>query len=211
MRERGGFEAYLLAWSGRVDPDGNLCSFLHTGGAQNYGNYATRRWTACWTTARTETDTAKRKALYAKVAELDAGRHADQLPLPHPQLRRPVGQRSPGSSRSPDGMIRLQGVVDRAMNGRLRSRLLQVVPTLLLVSILVFGLQQLMPGDPALVLAGEEGANPQVLAQIRPNCGSTARCRCSTRIGWAGCCRATSGIPGASASRCRSWCCTSCR
>ena len=49
----------------------------------------------------------------------------------------------------------------------LRSRLLQLVPTLLLVSVLVFGLQQLMPGDPALVLAGEEGANPQVLAQIR--------------------------------------------
>ncbi len=50
---------------------------------------------------------------------------------------------------------------------RLRGRLLQVIPTLLLVSVLVFGLQQLMPGDPALVLAGEEGANPQVLAQIR--------------------------------------------
>ena len=50
---------------------------------------------------------------------------------------------------------------------RLRGRLLQLIPTLLLVTILVFGLQQLMPGDPALVLAGEEGANPQVLAQIR--------------------------------------------
>ena len=49
----------------------------------------------------------------------------------------------------------------------LRSRFLQLIPTLLLVSVLVFGLQQLMPGDPALVLAGEEGANPQVLAQIR--------------------------------------------
>ena len=49
----------------------------------------------------------------------------------------------------------------------LRSRILQLIPTLLLVSVLVFGLQQLMPGDPALVLAGEEGANPQVLAQIR--------------------------------------------
>ncbi len=53
------------------------------------------------------------------------------------------------------------------MNGRLRTRLLQLIPTLLLVSVLVFGLQQLMPGDPALVLAGEEGGNPQVLAQIR--------------------------------------------
>ena len=49
----------------------------------------------------------------------------------------------------------------------LRGRMLQLLPTLVLVSILVFGLQQLMPGDPALVLAGEEGANPVVLAQIR--------------------------------------------
>ncbi len=53
------------------------------------------------------------------------------------------------------------------MNNRLRGRLLQLLPTLLLVSMLVFGLQQLMPGDPALVLAGEEGASPQLLAQIR--------------------------------------------
>lgn len=53
------------------------------------------------------------------------------------------------------------------MTGGLRSRFLQLIPTLLLVSLLVFGLQQLMPGDPALILAGEEGANPQVLAQIR--------------------------------------------
>ena len=53
------------------------------------------------------------------------------------------------------------------MNSRLRGRMLQLLPTLLLVSMLVFGLQQLMPGDPALVLAGEEGASPQLLAQIR--------------------------------------------
>ena len=44
--------------------------------------------------------------------------------------------------------------------------MLQVIPTLLLVSILVFCLQQLMPGDPALVLAGEE-RDPAVLAAIR--------------------------------------------
>jgi peptide/nickel transport system permease protein len=53
------------------------------------------------------------------------------------------------------------------MKGGLRNRLLQVIPTLLLVSILVFGLQQLMPGDPALILAGDEGGSPAVLAQIR--------------------------------------------
>ena len=52
------------------------------------------------------------------------------------------------------------------MSGHLGIRFAQVVPTLLLVSILVFCLQQLMPGDPALVLAGEE-RDPEVLEQIR--------------------------------------------
>jgi len=52
------------------------------------------------------------------------------------------------------------------MKGHLGTRILQVIPTLLLVSVYVFCLQQLMPGDPALVLAGEE-RDPQVLAQIR--------------------------------------------
>ena len=50
---------------------------------------------------------------------------------------------------------------------RLGARLGQIVPTLILVSVLVFCLQQLMPGDPALVLAGEERGDARVLAQIR--------------------------------------------
>jgi len=49
----------------------------------------------------------------------------------------------------------------------LLKRLGQVVPTLVILSFLVFGLQQLMPGDPALILAGEERGDPQVIAQIR--------------------------------------------
>jgi peptide/nickel transport system permease protein len=53
------------------------------------------------------------------------------------------------------------------MQSHLGSRLLQVLPTILLVSILVFALQQLMPGDPAVVLAGEERGDAVVLAQIR--------------------------------------------
>ena len=48
----------------------------------------------------------------------------------------------------------------------LPRRLLQLVPTLFLVSVLIFLLQQLLPGDPALVMAGEE-ADPAVIEQIR--------------------------------------------
>jgi peptide/nickel transport system permease protein len=53
------------------------------------------------------------------------------------------------------------------MWGWLLRRLGQIIPTLFILSFLIFGLQQLMPGDPALILAGEERGDPRVLAQIR--------------------------------------------
>src|SRR5512139_4346433 len=48
----------------------------------------------------------------------------------------------------------------------LARRIAQIVPTLFFVSVLIFSLQQLLPGDPALVMAGEE-RDPAVIAQIR--------------------------------------------
>ena len=51
------------------------------------------------------------------------------------------------------------------MTDFLLKRLAQLVPTLILVSMLIFGLQQLLPGDPAKILAGEE-QDPQVIAYL---------------------------------------------
>ncbi len=48
----------------------------------------------------------------------------------------------------------------------LGRRLLQLIPTLFFVSVIIFGLQQLLPGDPALIMAGED-RDPEVIAQIR--------------------------------------------
>ncbi len=45
-------------------------------------------------------------------------------------------------------------------------RLLQLVPTVIIVSMMIFGLQQLLPGDPATIMAGEE-RDPEVIEQIR--------------------------------------------
>jgi peptide/nickel transport system permease protein len=45
-------------------------------------------------------------------------------------------------------------------------RILIIIPTLFFVSIIIFGLQQLLPGDPALAMAGEE-RDPQVIAFLR--------------------------------------------
>src|SRR6516165_3921414 len=51
------------------------------------------------------------------------------------------------------------------MTAFLVRRLATIVPTLLFVSMLIFGLQQLLPGDPAVVLAGEE-RDPNVVAYL---------------------------------------------
>ena len=48
----------------------------------------------------------------------------------------------------------------------LGQRILQLIPTLFFVSVLIFSLQQLLPGDPALIMAGED-RDPAVIEQIR--------------------------------------------
>src|SRR3954469_23070726 len=52
------------------------------------------------------------------------------------------------------------------MGRYLAQRLATIVPTLVLVSMLVFGLQQLLPGDPAIVLAGED-RDPAAVEELR--------------------------------------------
>ena len=46
------------------------------------------------------------------------------------------------------------------------KRLLTVIPTLILASMLTFGLLKLIPGDPATVIAGDN-ATPERLTEIR--------------------------------------------
>lgn len=52
------------------------------------------------------------------------------------------------------------------MLGFLARRILIAIPTILLISMFVFGLQKLLPGDPVLAMAGEE-RDPEVLEYLR--------------------------------------------
>ena len=52
------------------------------------------------------------------------------------------------------------------MGSFLARRIATIIPTLLFVTMLIFGLQQLLPGDPAVVLAGED-RDPNVVAYLR--------------------------------------------
>ncbi len=46
------------------------------------------------------------------------------------------------------------------------NRLAVAIPTLLIVSLFVFALQHALPGDPFLVIAGEE-RDPEAIARLR--------------------------------------------
>ena len=52
------------------------------------------------------------------------------------------------------------------MGKYLARRVATILPTLFFVTILIFGLQQLLPGDPAMILAGED-QDPNVVAYLR--------------------------------------------
>ena len=56
------------------------------------------------------------------------------------------------------------------MTGFLIRRILSVVPVLLVVAVLVFLMLRLVPGDPAVVLAGDT-ASPELIQQIRERMG----------------------------------------
>ncbi|HKB52542.1 MAG TPA: ABC transporter permease [Ramlibacter sp.] len=52
------------------------------------------------------------------------------------------------------------------MSGYLVKRLAAILPTIFFVTVIVFSLQQLLPGDAATILAGED-QDPQVIAYLR--------------------------------------------
>ena len=105
----GDFEAYLIGWSGRADPDGNMWQMLHSGATFNYGHYANPGVDQALDDARTVADVAQRRGFYAKVWQQE---RAD-LPLIYLWApRNIVGLKTglTGFRQVPDGLIRLQGL-----------------------------------------------------------------------------------------------------
>ena len=66
----GDFEILQLGWSGRIDPHGNMFSFLATGQPQNYSGYSDERVDDLLERAARETDTDRRAQLYGEVVTL---------------------------------------------------------------------------------------------------------------------------------------------
>ncbi len=105
----GDFQAYLIGWSGRSDPDGNMWQMLHTGGTFNYGHYSNPDVDKALDDARTVPAVDQRRPFYAKVWEQER----KDLPLIYLWTgKNTVGMKKAlvGFQQVPDGLIRLQGM-----------------------------------------------------------------------------------------------------
>ncbi len=68
LADKGQYEAYVLAWSGRADPDGNLASHLGCGAPLTYSGYCNKQVDAWIAEARAQRDPAKRAQIYEQAA-----------------------------------------------------------------------------------------------------------------------------------------------
>lgn len=67
QQDRGEFQVLQLGWSGRIDPDANIATFLATGAGQNVAGYSNPELDALLTSARTSSDKAERVRLYGEI------------------------------------------------------------------------------------------------------------------------------------------------
>ena len=107
--EAGRYHAYILAWSGRVDPDGNIYSFLSCTGPNNYAKYCKPETDATLAAARAASAPAERKAIYEKVTA-DALAAGGIIYLYHRPVIIAHTTKLEGYKQLPDGLIRLTGV-----------------------------------------------------------------------------------------------------
>jgi len=105
----GRYQAFMLAWSGRPDPDGNLYIFHHSNAPQNYGGYKNPELDQWLDEARTKTEFAERKAIYEKVAQrlLTEG---SIIYLFHRRVLIAHTARLEGYKQMPDGLVRVVGL-----------------------------------------------------------------------------------------------------
>ena len=84
MADKGDFEAYVLAWSGRADPDGNIFSFDGCKQPLNYAGYCNSEVDSLLARSRTVLDAAERKRIYGEIAAIVLKDRPDRVPLPSP-------------------------------------------------------------------------------------------------------------------------------
>ena len=106
---KGDYEAAVVIWSGRADPDGNVSIWIACDGFINWGKYCNKDMDQALASARANTDPVARQADY-----VNAARHY-QKDRPHLFLYNykwlwGLAEKVDGFKPHPDGIIRLQDV-----------------------------------------------------------------------------------------------------
>jgi peptide/nickel transport system substrate-binding protein len=105
----GNYQATIVIWSGRPDPDGNVAIWLACDGFLNWGKYCNPAFDNLLARARGVTDVAQRQALYRQLVAIYVA-DRPQLVLYHAKWLWALSDKVSGFTPTPDGLIRPQGM-----------------------------------------------------------------------------------------------------
>ena len=109
LADKGQFEAYVLGWSGRADPDGNLQTFIACKGPLNTSGYCVPEVDEAIEKSRTTLDPASR-AKYYEVVAAHVAKDRPIIYLYHRNWLWAHTAKLTGLRTVPDGMVRVQGL-----------------------------------------------------------------------------------------------------
>jgi peptide/nickel transport system substrate-binding protein len=107
--EAGEYQAFLIGWSGRIDPDGNLYIFHKTKAPQNVAFYSNADVDKALDDARLVSDMDKRKAIYEGVTK-QIIEDEPIIYLYHPKVLIAHTTKLDGYKQMPDGLVRVIGL-----------------------------------------------------------------------------------------------------
>src|SRR4051812_2734400 len=109
LADKGQYEAYVLAWSGRADPDGNVFSFDACKQPLNYAGYCKPEVDEILNRSRTARDAGERRKSYEQLAAI-ALKDRPIVYLYHRHWLWAYTGKLSGLRPVPDGLVRVQGL-----------------------------------------------------------------------------------------------------
>ncbi|MCC6377382.1 MAG: ABC transporter substrate-binding protein [Burkholderiales bacterium] len=109
LADKGQFDAYILAWSGRADPDGNIYSFDACKQPLNYAGFCKPEVDQLLNESRTTADVAARRATYEKIASIVLVERPI-IYIYHRHWLWAYTNKLTGLRAIPDGLVRPQGL-----------------------------------------------------------------------------------------------------
>ena len=109
QQDAGGYQASLIGWSGRVDPDANIHQFQTCKGSLNVSLFCDDAVDGLLNKAREVSDLKERFGLYRQAIDRFAGVHRNIIYLYHLNYIVAYPKNLKGYKSVPDGLIRIKG------------------------------------------------------------------------------------------------------